>query len=395
MFSHYSREDCRQSRYERYSGVVREPKMKNRILCASGLAAALCLGGCTAASPLGPPASSHQSVSDRSEIVAAQISELATEYARDYGFNGALMVAHGDDVLVSDGFGLADSERQLPNTPSTRFRLGSVSKQITATAILMEQERGTLTIDGLICEFVEPCPTSWAEVRVRHLLIHSSGIPNITDLPGFADMIGAPSTPAETMSFFAGEPLDFAPGDGVSYSSSGYIVLGIILEQASGRSYEQYVQTEIFDPLGMTNSGYEHDGDGLAVGYASEGVPADHIDMSVPYAAGALYSTVEDLHRWDRAVAEGRLLPPTALSDGAQGSPPSELAGFVYGFGVLVGESREHRKVFHDGEINGFMSYFATYPDDDYSVAILTNREDRRYRALAKAIEGVLFHQGP
>jgi CubicO group peptidase (beta-lactamase class C family) len=355
-----------------------------------GMVAVLVAGGCSiVAPPVSPSPSGPVGTEVALDERTASITRLVENHARDEDFHGSILVAAGDDVLFTAGYGLADRANVVPNTPSTRFRIASISKQVTATAILMEQQRGSLSVDDPICEHLPPCPSAWGAITIRHLLTHTSGIPEYIDQPDFPGR-HLPMTPAQIMGQVADDPLEFPPGSHFSYSNSGYSLLGIILETVSGVTYADYVETEIFGPLGMADSGYEHDGDGLAVGYTLNGVVARDIDMSVPYAAGALFSTVEDLHRWDRAVAGGRLVPATALTDGAVGAPANH-SPYTYGFGVFVGESRDHRIVTHTGEIDGFVSYYAAYPDDGFSVVILSNREDWRVLGLADAIEGILL----
>ena len=229
-------------------------------------------------------------------------------------FNGSALVAFGDAVLLDKGYGLADTAKAIANGPTTRFRIASVTKQFTAMAILILESRGKLDVDDKACKYVADCPAAWKAITIRQLLSHSAGIPNFTDLPDYESTKGDPTTVKELFARFKDLPLQFTPGSRFSYSNSNYVVLGSIIERASKVSYEDFVKRNIFDPLEMHDTGYEHPDSGVAVGYKREGVVADTIDMSVPYAAGALYSTVEDLRRWGQALSSEDLVPKTVLA---------------------------------------------------------------------------------
>ena len=193
-----------------------------------------------------------------------------------------------------------DLDENIPNTPSTKFRLGSVTKQFHAASILLLQEHGSC-VSKTRWEVVPEAPQSWENISLVHLLTHTSGIPDFTSFAEYSTLKLHPSTVRNTMSWFQGRRLDFSPGERWSYSNSGYVVLGLVIENVSSVSYEQFVRDNIFRPLGMIDSGYDSTTVRVphhALGYApspSGPVPASFIDMSIPYAAGGLFSTVE---RW-------------------------------------------------------------------------------------------------
>ncbi len=331
-----------------------------------------------------PPASAVPSPSPSST------PDLGTRIRTILGpdWNGAALVAHDGETLFADGLGMADDAAGLANTPETRFRIGSISKQFTGMAILILEERGLVDRDEPICDYIDDCPKAWKAVTIEHLLAHTSGIANFTDQPDFDPMTA--STPAETVADVADIPLAWDPGEFFGYSNTGYVLLGMVVERASGTSYEQFLRDAIFDPLGMADSGYE-DGDtpGLAVGYTGGFAPAATIDMSVPYAAGGLYSTVLDLERWAATIETEALVAAAAAR---RFTTPlvatTDRGGFGYGYGVQTGEERGRRVVAHDGGIDGFYTYLARYPDDDLTIVLLSNREqapDHRVNALAIA----------
>jgi CubicO group peptidase (beta-lactamase class C family) len=350
-------------------------------LATASLAWVLGLAGCS--STVVPPAGSAAPTAPSSPAA----SVLATPTAAPdlaYGirnvlgtsFNGAALVSRDGDVLFAEGVGMADAANEIPNTPETRFRLGSVTKQFTAMGILMLASQGQLQTTDPVCDYLESCPDGWDVVTMEHLLSHSSGIANFLELPGFDPMEAA--TPADTVASVASVPLAFEPGTSFAYTNTGYILLGMVIERASGLDYETFVRKRIFAPLRMADSGYDHgDTAGLALGYLRAFEPAPPLDMSVPYAAGGLYSTVLDLQRWVEALDADALVDAalmqrfvTPLRDGV------DQWGNGYGYGVFIGVEDGHRVVSHDGGINGFTTYLVWYPDDKLVIALLRNREE-------------------
>ena len=189
---------------------------------------------------------------------AAKFDEYLNALAGQQRFAGSVLVARDGKVIFSKGYGLANVELDVPNTPQTKFRLGSITKQFTATAILLLQERGKLSVGDPICKYIDTCPAAWSEVTIHHLLSHTGGIPNFTSFPDYVPKMMMPVTTQEMIARFKDKPLDFKPGEKWSYSNSGYFLLGAIIEKASGESYESFLQKNIFDPLKMTNTGYDH-----------------------------------------------------------------------------------------------------------------------------------------
>jgi CubicO group peptidase (beta-lactamase class C family) len=308
-------------------------------------------------------------------------------------FSGSVLIARDGKVLISNGYGEADREKHLVNTAQTKFRIGSLTKQFTAMAILILQTQGKLNVHDRICTYLSECPATWQQITLHHLLTHTSGIPNFTSFPDFQTTMRSPSSPTQTIARFKGKPLDFQPGEKFSYSNSGYVVLGDIIERASGATYEAFLRDNIFVRLQMVDSGYDHNNDDLAVGYRDQTiVPADFIDMSIPYAAGGLYSTVEDFYRWDQALYTDKLIPknlrdmmftPFALM--------SDRAGFGYGYGWGIGKEGNHLLISHEGGINGFHSVIARYPNDETVIIILGNRQDMDLFEMRTQIAKMVF----
>ncbi|MGH9816278.1 MAG: serine hydrolase domain-containing protein, partial [Candidatus Acidiferrales bacterium] len=243
-------------------------------------------------------------------LTAAELAPKFTEYmeaqSRVSRFTGAVLVAREGNVLFARGYGMANLEHAIPNSPSTKFRLGSITKQFTATAILQLQEKGKLSVQDPVCKYVPGCPAGWAPVTIHHLLTHTSGIPSFTSFPDYLKTMMIASPPEKLLERFRDKPLEFAPGEKFNYSNSGYLLLGFILEKAAGQSYDEYLRANIFAPLGMDASGYDWNHavlPGRASGYARRGesgyANAEFIHMTIPHAAGALYSSVEDFVKWD------------------------------------------------------------------------------------------------
>jgi CubicO group peptidase (beta-lactamase class C family) len=316
------------------------------------------------------------------------------------GFSGAVLVAHAGRPLFRKAYGMANHDFGIPNTPRTRFRLGSVTKQFTAAAILLLQERGQLKVTDPIARYLPDWPAAWREVTIHHLLTHTAGLPRLTS-PTQTDVSGltrpAPAarfrslrelyTPGEEL-----QPLDFKPGEKFAYSNIGYIVLGILIEKLSGKPYAEFMREEIFRPMGLTDSGCEETGQILerrASGYTRvDGrlTGAAYVDMRGPGGAGALYSTVDDLLLWDRILASDRFLPgparETLFTPG--------LANYAYGWWVPPGQF--NRKVqWHRGNISGFVAIITRYPAEDLFVAVLSNVDRTPVRAVANELSAILL----
>ena len=300
--------------------------------------------------------------------------------------NGSVLVAH-NGMVFDKGYGVSDKEKHIPNTPQTRFRLGSVSKQFTAMAILMLQERGKLHVQDHICLYISSCPSDWQSITIEQLLTHTSGIPDYTNFRDFAVTWTQAVTVEQLIARFKDMPLDFSPGSTFRYSSSGYVLLGYIIEHVSHMTYAAFLQKYIFDPLAMHNTGYDTRFPSLpqhATGYYAGYVKPDTYDMSVLYAAGALYSTVEDMYVWDQALAAHTLVSQSLLdamfalhapcpASGPGGCILHEDRG--YGYGWFIAQEPQGRLIYHVGHIDGFFAFNGFYPATNTDVVVLSNLE--------------------
>ena len=346
--------------------------MKRSALCFVAL---IVVAGCTSGPSPSAPTSTSSDAAVASAVASPNLEARLDQLLVDLGMNGAALVAQDGEIRYATGFGMADAASNRANSAETRFRIGSITKQFTAMAVLILESRGLLERSDSICDYIDDCPEAWKDVTIEHLLDHTSGIANFTDEPDFDSLEGA--TPAQTVAGVADIPLRGQPGESFSYTNTGYVLLGMAIEKVSGTSYAAFLQDEIFGPLEMQDSGYE-DGDtpGLATGYSSDFTVADPLDMSVPYAAGGLYSTVLDLHRWQEALYTEQLAP---AADIARYFTPlvdiTDQVGFGYAYGQYVGDDDGSKLIQHDAGINGSYTYLARYPDDHITVALLTNRE--------------------
>jgi CubicO group peptidase (beta-lactamase class C family) len=301
-------------------------------------------------------------------------------------FMGAVLVARGDEVVFSKAYGSANLEWNIPNDPSTKFRVGSITKQFTAALILRLEEDGKLTTQDPLSRHVPDAPATWKDITLFHLLTHTSGIRNFTALPDYRIRQVQPSSPAEELERLRGEPLDFAPGSEFRYSNSGYLMLGHVIERVTGRPYAEVLQERIFTPLGMTSSGYDSNSAIIAKrasGYApSADGPrnAGFVHMTVPHAAGAIYSTTGDLHRWVRGLFGGRVLSAASLRK--MTTPDRDN----YALGLTVRDVDGRRTIAHGGGINGFNAFLAYYPGAEITVAVLSNINGNAPQQIAGAL---------
>lgn len=307
--------------------------------------------------------------------VRPKLDEYLSEITKQGRFTGSALVARDGKVIFSKGYGLANAEFDVPNTPQTKFRLGSVTKQFTAASILLLQERGKLNVQDPICKYFDNCPEAWKEITIHHLLSHTGGLPNFTSFPDYTKTMMIPTPIESLIARFKDKPLDFRPGEKWSYSNSGYVTLGYIVEKVAGESYESFVQKNIFDPLKMINSGYDHHETILknrATGYSlikGKKANSEPIAMEIPHGAGALYSTVEDLFLWNEALFSDKLL--SAKSREQMMTPVKN----GYGYGLGINQQLNRKMVSHGGGINGFSTFLLRFPEEKLTVVVLRNAD--------------------
>ena len=304
---------------------------------------------------------------------AGRMQQVVAVEADKGDFMGAVLVAREGQTLFDRGFGSANLEWKIPNDGDTKFRLGSVSKQFTAAAILLLQERGKLSLDAPVKTWLADAPAAWDKVTVRHLLGHTSGIPNFTSFDDYGKTKTLPATLDSLTARFRAKPLEFQPGEKFAYSNSGYILLTAIVEKASGQTYATFLADNIFKPLGMADTGYDSHATVLprrASGYTPSPkgvVNTDYLDMTIPQGAGALYSTTHDLLKWTNGLFGGKLLKPGSLE--AMITPVKDS----YALGLFVGRTDGATVINHGGGIEGFNTWLGYDPDRKLTVAVLGN----------------------
>jgi CubicO group peptidase (beta-lactamase class C family) len=323
----------------------------------------------------------------------ARMQQVIRSFVASRQFMGSVLVASGSNKLLDQGYGYADLEWKVPDSPKTKFRLGSITKQFTAASILLLQERGKLNVHDPVKKYVADAAAAWDRITIFNLLTHTSGIPDFTSFPNYASLELFPTTPTQLVAWFRNKPLDFQPGEKERYSNSGYVLLGYLIEKISGESYARFVQDNIFKPLGMDDSGYDSNS-AIILDRASGYVPgpngpanAGYINMTVPFSAGGLYSTTGDLWRWEQALFGGKLLAPASLKE--MTTPFKN----DYAFGLVVHRVNGHEVIEHGGGIEGFNTALAYYPDDKVTVVVLANLNGSAPQEIAEDL-GTLANGG-
>lgn len=327
----------------------------------------------------------------------AAIDSFISRYQELGLFNGSALVADQGQVIFQKGYGLANMEWNIPNTPDTKFRMGSMTKQFTATLILQLVEQGKLDLKAPITRYLPDYPThSGDRITIHHLLNHTSGIPGYTEIPAWASKMREPYPPAKFVELFSKMELFFDPGTRFSYSNSGYFLLGVILEKVAGQPYEKLLRERIFVPVGMNDTGYDSTrplltkrASGYDKTFDGSYVNTSYIDMSQPYAAGSLYSTVEDFYRWDQALYTDRIL--SAASKERMFTPGLSN----YGYGWQIAKKEGVTTIEHGGGINGFNSLITRNPESKRLVVLLNNTGAAPLNAIVSGVHAILDGKQP
>ena len=344
-------------------------------------------------------------------LTADTITEIETyldAYNQTGRLSGNILINPGSDSAVTCSYGLANHEHNVANTPETKFRIGSITKQFTAVAILQLQEQGLLDIQAPISSYLPNYPDG-DRITSHHLLTHTSGIPEYLDgevFPDIQEWLRLSSTLEQLVDRFQDLPLEFTPGEQFKYSNSGYVLLTQILETVSGQTYADYVQTNIFTPLGMQNTGYEIPYaviPNLAQGYTLANVDvylqAEPIDMSLPQGAGGLYSTLEDLAIWNQWLYGDRqpqavltqpsidlLTQAVVKMDTSEDQPEA-----FYGYGLIKDSHLDRQRIHHNGGINGFRSSLMYYPKENLTISVLLNLTNQAPEAIAEGLAAIVL----
>jgi len=314
--------------------------------------------------------------------IAKRVDSLAADYlARTHTPAISVAVLRGSDTLVMKGYGDASVEHHRRATASTVYRIGSITKQFTSSEIMRLAQQGKLSIDDPITKYLPDVPTHGQTITIRRLLNHTSGIHNYTAEPSWRKTWSQSLSPRQIVALVDHDSLDFKPGDKWSYSNTGYVLLGMIIEKVTGETYANYLEHDLFKPLGLTQTSYcpsRPSDPTFADGYSAESgtaKPAEYLDMTHPHGAGALCSTVRDLVKWQRALQGGRVV--NARSFALMTTPDTLNNGrpLTYGFGLAAGKLNGHRLIGHSGGINGFTTASSFFPDDSVNVVVFSNAD--------------------
>lgn len=303
-----------------------------------------------------------------------QICDYLESLKESGQLSGAVLVAKGeDDIRFGKGYGFSNYELEICNTPTTKFRIASLTKLFTATAIMQLVEKGLLSLTDPLSKFIPNFPRA-KEITIHHLLTHTSGIVNYTALPEYEELKIKPTTPEKLITLFQSKPLIFSPGEKFSYSNSGYTVLTYIIEKVTELSYSEYLQENIFKPLAMQDTGYDDQSVVLknrASGYIKDDTNtlknAPYRDMTLLTGAGGLYSTVEDLYKFHRGLITNKILKKETVD--IMFTAYNNNHCYAWNHRTISGQ-----RVFYGvGGMSGFSSSFMHFPDNDICIVILSN----------------------
>lgn len=315
------------------------------------------------------------------QALGARIDAALSPYYKSDAPGATVIVVKDGKTVFRKAYGMADLAAKRPLTPDTALRIGSITKQFTSTAILMLADEGKLALNDPITKFLPDYPTHGRTITIEHLLTHTSGIPSYTSKPSYMQDMARDMTVSQLIDSFKDDPLDFEPGTRYSYDNSGYVLLGAIIEKVSGMPYADFLQQRIFSPLGMTHTAYEGHERGIfphAVAYSpgADGFQVSpSLSMTQPYAAGALVSSVNDLARWDAAVASGKLLKAASWQRAFTSYVLANGRNTGYGYGWEIMKLRGVPAIGHGGAITGFRSYALRVPSAKVYVAVLDNAD--------------------
>lgn len=323
------------------------------------------------------------------------MTDLVDEWDHPGLPGGAMLVAEGDRIIASRGFGLANVESNVPNTVETNFRLASVTKQFTAMAVLILRDRGSLSLDDPISDFFPEGPAPWRSITVRHLLTHTSGLVDYEDV--MPETTSVPVLDKDVLRLV--KMIDttyFAPGSHYQYSNTGYALLALIVERTSGLTFAAFLRKEIFDPTGMTQSVAFENGistvERRAYGYSPDSGSASgffRTDQSMTSSVlgdGGIYSSVTELLAWHRILLSERLVPRATLDEAFTPHTTSDDGKVKYGYGWMVGEMEGWRTLEHSGSTIGFRNFILRIPERELFVVVLMNRADGAAEHLARAL---------
>jgi D-alanyl-D-alanine carboxypeptidase len=359
-----------------------------------------CLAGLAMLAALSS-ASAQRSTVTRDAYRLRADSLVYTYLAESHAPSAAFAVIRGNDTLAYGASGLADIDARRAPTATTIYEIGSITKQFTSAAIMKLVEQGRVRLDDDLSKYVPQFPLQGKKVSIRHLLNHTSGIHSYTSEAGWKKTWNEALSPDAIIKFVATDTFDFAPGSAWRYNNTGYVLLGMVIEKASGQKYAKYLDAQFFKPLGLKQTSYcpSHTSDpAFARGY-SKGpngtVHAEFLDLSHPFAAGALCSTVGDLAKWQRALDNGKVVSPASYALMTTDDTLNSGRKVNYGFGLVPGIFNGHKTISHTGGINGFATAATYVPDDSLSIVVFTNFDAESPQGLAQNLLRVAYGEAP
>jgi CubicO group peptidase (beta-lactamase class C family) len=333
--------------------------------------------------------------------VAREASKLMEEQVKRGSFSGVVLISHNGKVLFEHAYGMADAEKKIPNTLDTRFRIGSISKTITAIAVMQLEGEHKLALTDSICMYIDDCPPGWADIKLHHLLAHTSGIFNYTarksgETETVEEMYARPPAPGEELGRFLHEPLAFAPGAKFEYSNSNYRLLAHVIEKVTGKPFGEALRQRIFEPAGMHDSGLAGDWPSMphaAVGYwltrQGKFERAPVVDGGWSSGNGGIYSTVLDLQKFSDALDQEKLIPRATLE--RMRVPVTEVYGYGWQVPPVSRLTINRKMVGHGGALPGFLAQFLRFEDEKVTVIALTNRQSGTLAQVAEALGSAAF----
>lgn len=344
----------------------------------------------TAAPPTMIPATSTPTMTSatptpleaESKSLGANVDAMLQKLTDKGLFSGAVLVAHDGQIVLSQGYGLADRGHKIPNTPQTKFRIAQVTQVFTALAIMVLQEQGKLNVTDTVCQYLQDCPAAWKDITIQQLLTHTAGLPEIVDTDAYRQIQGEPTTPHQLITLFRDAPLAYPPGESftatpLGFGASGYVVLGTLIDQVSGHRFESFVQQSLLGPLKLIHTSFELDASERAVGYFDQVSARATPHRIIPYAAGGLYSTVEDLHRLLQALAGDGTFSTAILDEVLKPQIKNPTGdGWDVGYGLVLSAFDGRRVIRLSGDMDGYRSAIDWYPDDRLMIIVLVNQEN-------------------
>ncbi|UKM66105.1 beta-lactamase family protein [Flavobacteriaceae bacterium GSB9] len=345
--------------------------------------------------------SCKDSIQSKDFFIVNSVDSLATTYVKPNGPGFTVLVMENGKEIIRQGYGLASLELSVRTTPQLIYKIGSLSKQFTAAAILKLEEDGKLSIKDNIQKYLPEYPNKGYNITIENLLNHTSGIPSFTERSDISDIEKTALTPEQIVALFKDEPLNFPPGSKYSYSDSGYTLLGLIIEKTSGLGYESFLVQNIFKPAKLKNTFCDNPEaliPNRTQGYSLDSLgfkPAQFMTMKVPFAAGNIISNVNDLYAWSKSLHSGDIISKSQLSKMFTSAQLTSGTSTGYGLGSFVKTFANETVYFHDGWIYGFVSSQFYFPESDTFIFVLSNSTSIDAHEIASKIVAIVYNRQP